>query len=50
VEKFTTQLFYTQSIPMPNPIQGRSDGGGYISIYTLLKSGQVNFYGVEMAS
>jgi len=34
VEKFTTQLFYTQSIPMPNPIQGRSDGGGvYKYIY-----------------
>jgi len=27
--------------------QGRSDGG-YIGIYTLPKSGQVNFYGVKM--
>jgi len=26
--------------------QGRSDGG-YIGIYTLPKSGQVNFYGVK---
>jgi len=31
-------------------MQGRSDGGGYIGIYTLPKSGQVNFYGVKMTS
>ena len=30
----------------PNCEQGRSDGG-YIGIYTLPKSGQVNFYGVK---
>jgi len=29
--------------------QGCSDGG-YITIYTLPKSGQVNFYGVKMTS